>query len=420
MDKRLQLKVIIKKCEEKFGRGNSEDWKHNDYIDFSKSILGKTKISISHNTLKRIFGKLTTDEFYLPQKATFDALIDYSGFDVSEEFNDDYLLESPVVETSAIPFKAHIKKKSNVILAVILFFSVIVASYFFFKNSPFNADDVSLKLTASEGILPKTCFFSVDVANVSDSVFVDFGDKTSLVYLKANEKTVSHTYFIPGVFDVSITNKTKGYKKTRVFVTTNYEKWYALCFQRQRLIPKSYYGFLANKNKDGLFNITNRELQIRNIDTIQPFFVRLCNYTPLKKTADNFVFETTFKKDIQKEEVSCDGLVFKVSGAENDIRFHFVNSGCTSRVANIVSDKIINGIDHNLSPFVVDFKKWNTIKLINSNKKLILFVNEKLIYETTYTASLGDLRGLFVEFENNGFIKKCDLSSPDGKKYYSF
>lgn len=420
MDKRLQLKVIIKKCEEKFGRGDSENWKHNDYLDFSKSIFEETKTSISHNTLKRVFGKLTTDEFYLPQKATFDALIDYSGFDVSEEFNESYFVENQSPESTVTLFEADIKKKSNVILAVVLFLTVIVASYFFFKKSDFNADDISLKLTASEGILPKTCFFSVDVTNVSDSTFIDFGDKTSLIYLKENEKTLSHTYFIPGVFDVSITNKTKGYKKARVFVTTNYEKWYALCFQRQRLIPKSYYAFLANKNQDSLFTITNRELHIHNIDTIQPFFVRLCNYTPLKKTADNFVFETTFKRDIQKEEVSCDGLVFKVSGAENDIRFHFVNSGCTSRVANIVSDKIINGTDHNLSPFVVDFKKWNTIKLINNDKKLTLFVNEKLIYETTYTASLGDLRGLFVEFENNGFIKKCDLSSLDGKKYYSF
>lgn len=415
MDKRLQLKIIIKQCEEQFGKGNSEDWKHNDYIDFSNAIFEKTKISISHNTLKRIFGKLRTDEYYLPQQATFDALINYSGFNENE-----FQIETTDSENALDKTKINNKTqyKFGLLLIIALFFGIL--AYWYFNQSDFNANEVDVKLTSSEGILPKTCFFTVDTNQTADSLFIDFGDKSSLVYLKPKQETVSHTYFIPGVFDVSITNKIKGNRKARVYVTTTDKKWSAFCFQRQRLIPKSFYAFFAHKNKDSLFNVTNRELHKYSIDTLQPFFTRLCNYTPLKHNGDNFVFETTFKKDFRNEDVTCSSLVFKVSGADNDIRFHFVSPGCSSISTNIISEKTVNGTDYNLSPFVVDFKKENTIKLINTNKKLTLFVNDKPIYNMAYKESLGDLRGVFVEFERNGFIKNCLLSSLDGSIFYKF
>ncbi|MFB9076178.1 PKD domain-containing protein [Flavobacterium procerum] len=417
MDKRLQLKVIIKQCEQKFGRGNSEDWKHNDYLDFSQSIFEETKISISHNTLKRIFGKLATDKYYLPQQATFEALINYSGFNENE-----FQIETPNNENFLV--EAETDNKIRYIIFVLLITALLtgILAYRYFNRSDFNVHEINLKLSSSEGILPKTCFFAVDNNHASDSLFIDFGDKTSPVYLNPNKKTIAHTYFIPGVFDVNLTNKIKENRnrKARVYVTTTNKKWYALGFQRQRLIPKSFCAFLAHKNQDSLFAISNRELQKYSIDTLQPFFTRLCNYTPLKHNADNFIFETTFKKDFQNQDVTCSSLVFKVSGAANDIRFHFVNSGCSSIVANIISEKTVNGTDNNLSPFVVDFKKENTIKLINNNKKLILLVNGKPIYTGDYKESLGDLRGVFVEFERNGFIKNCLLSSLDGSIYYKF
>lgn len=306
------------------------------------------------------------------------------------------------------------------VLLIITLLTCILA-YMYFCCSDFNVNESNVKLSSSEGILPKTCFFTIYNNHAADSLYIDFGDKTSPVYLNPNKKTIAHTYFIPGVFDVSLTNRIKENRdrKARIYVTTN-KKWYALGFQRQRLIPKRFCAFFAYKNQDSLFAITNRELHKYSIDTLQPFFTRLCNYTPLKHNADNFIFETTFKKDFRHQDVTCSSLVFKVSGANNDIRFHFVNSGCSSIVANIISEKRINGTDNNLAPFVVDFKKENTIKLINNNKRLILLVNGKPIYTGAYKESLGDLRGVFVEFERNGFIKKCLLSSLDGSIYYKF
>ncbi len=417
MDKRLQLKVIIKKCEQKFGRGNSENWKHNDFNDFSAAILEKTKINISHNTLKRIFGKIPTDKYYLPQQATFDALINYSDFDEDE-------LEAENLNTGVIPVVKRIEFKSNntkykLGLLVLSLLVLTIVTYLFFNTFIFETNNIKMKLSSSEGILPTTCFFDVNIPNSSNNLYIDFGDRSSLVPLQAKQKIISHTYFIPGVFEVNITDRVKKYNQSKVYVSTN-NKWYMLGFQRQRIIPNNYYAVQIQKNHDSLFYISNNQLLKQGIDTIKPFFIRLCNYAPLKQNADNFIFETTFKKGLQSNAISCNGLVFKISGSKNYIRFNFVNPGCSSRITNVISEKTLKGTNNNLSPFVMDFQKWNTLKLINRDKKLTLFVNESPIYETNYTNSLGDIRGVFVEFERNGLIKNCRLSSLNNNIYYHF
>lgn len=417
MDKRLQLKVIIKKCEQKFGRGDAENWKHNDFNDFSATILEGTKINISPNTLKRIFGKIPTDKYYLPQQATFDALINYSEIDENELTDENFnvITNTDINETERKSNKS--KFKLGLLILVLIIISAFI--YLNFNNSIFNNNAVKLKLSSSEGILPKTCYFDVNIPKTNDSVYIDFGDRSPLVQLQPKQKIISHTYFIPGVFDVTITDKIKNISQSKVYVSTA-NKWYMLGFQRQRFIPDNYYAVQVQKNQDSLFYISNKNLFKQGIDTIQPFFIRLCNYAPIKQNADNFIFETTFKKGLQSNAISCNGLVFKISGSKNYIRFNFVNPGCSSRITNIISEKTVQGINHNLSPFVLDFQKWNNIKLINKDKKLSLLVNGVPMYKTEYNNSLGDIRGLFVEFERNGFIKNCRLSSADGKNFYQF
>ncbi|MCI9846001.1 hypothetical protein [Flavobacterium pectinovorum] len=415
MDKRLHFKNLVEKCEQKFGRGNSQNWKHNDYNDISKEILEKTKINISYNTLKRIFGKIPTDKYYLPQQATFDALMEYSDFDINEKYNQDSDLE--ILSDQFINSKAIKKSKAGFFLVFLLI--SVGLSCFLLNEFYFNDGNYSLKIESSEGKLPKTCFFKVNIPNTKDSVFINFGDKSRLMYLNPGQKLVSHIYFIPGVFDVILTNRTKEFAKSKVYVTTN-KKWVGLAFKRQRYIPKSFYAFPANKNQDSVFHISNSQLEKQGVDISEKFFVRLCNYNPIDDNGDAFIFETAFKKDIDNEGISCNGFVFKISGANNTILFNFVNSGCSSRIINVVSEKNIDGVTHNLSPFVIDFQKWNQIKLVNNNKTLSLFVNNILIYKTTYQSSLGNLRGISVEFERNGFIKDCSLSSLNGTKYYHF
>jgi hypothetical protein len=49
-----------------------------------------------------------------------------------------------------------------------------------------------------------------------------------------------------------------------------------------------------------------------------------------------------------------------------------------------------------------------------------LYVNGKLLFTGTYQNPLGEIKGLFIEFEGNGFVKTCDLKAPNGCSLYHF
>ena len=55
-------------------------WTDNDYKRLSVLIFEKTAISISPQTLKRLFGKVKYKEIYTPQPATRDALAMFLGY----------------------------------------------------------------------------------------------------------------------------------------------------------------------------------------------------------------------------------------------------------------------------------------------------------------------------------------------------
>lgn len=55
-------------------------WSDANYIVLSEAVTRETKIYISKNTLKRVFGKLKTNESYHPQITTLNALAIFVGY----------------------------------------------------------------------------------------------------------------------------------------------------------------------------------------------------------------------------------------------------------------------------------------------------------------------------------------------------
>ncbi|HTG67163.1 MAG TPA: hypothetical protein VL859_12395 [Flavobacterium sp.] len=412
MDKKAELKNIVKSCETRFNRGASDAWKHSDFSDFSREIQQETKVNISTNTLKRIFGKISVDDYYLPQQATIDALKNYSGYIPSEGDNNDIINTESIISSNPT-----ILMRPRFLWSILIVLLVILGLYFFIKNEENNLG--TIKVSNTEGLLPKTAFFDLQIPKSEDSIFMDFGDKSSFVYLEPEQTKISHVYLFPGVFKVNFKRADSILARTKVYVPSN--KWIGLGFFRQRDIPNSYYAFPALKNgKDSLFHISNNQLQKAGLDTLKSFYTRLCNFTPINHHSDNFIFEATFKKVVQEKGIYCNSMQFQVSGFDNMIRFNFVSLGCSSSVLNVISEQSFHGTTTDLSRFVLDLNQWNTVKLINKNKDLSLFANGKLIFRGSYKQSIGDLRGVFVEFKGNGYVKKCSLKSLNGEELYDF
>lgn len=187
MPKKLNLNDIINCCESRFNRGLAADWKNSDFIDLSRDILRDTDVNISTSTLKRIFGKVAVDDDYLPQQATLNALVKYGRYVI--DIND--TLDNEKVLTSTKPVIAKTITRTYKYLLLIVFFAIAgILAFKFLK--PGNNSVSKISQTASEGLLPSTLFFELQLPDTKDSLFLNFGDKSALVYVANNLQKTAH------------------------------------------------------------------------------------------------------------------------------------------------------------------------------------------------------------------------------------
>ena len=412
MGKKVKLDDIVKCCENRFNHGSAADWKHSDFNDLSREILRYTDVNISPSTLKRIFGKVSVDDDYIPQQATVDALKKYGEYVEPESTQQ----TQPVLgEHTALNRKGNFKQRK--ILLPILAIVIAMIALFTWRYWKPKAISGAINITRTEGLLPATVAFDLQLPDIDDSFFINFGDKSPLVYIKPGEKTAAHIYYIPGVFNVTLQTRQQTLATTSAYIKS--DNWIVFGCHRQDDIPVHFYALPAVKN-DSLFNVTNNQLFQLGLDTTGPVLTRLSNYTPVNQTADDFIFETTFKNHIQEKGIFCRSTQFQISGSNSMIRFRWVNAGCSQRVLNVVSEQIFKGASNDLSQFVLDLSQWNTVKLVNHQKQISLYVNGKQIFTGSYQKSLGNISGLFLEFEGTGIVKTCELKSYDGKIIYRF
>ncbi len=414
MGKKANLDDIVRCCEIRFNRGASADWKHSDFSDLSREILRNTDVNISPSTLKRIFGKISVVDDYIPQQATIDALKKYGKYAGPE--NTPPALP-PLAQPKPFNRTGNFKHRNPVfiVLTIIVVITGLITWQFL------NPKNISgkISLTRTEGHLPATAFFELQLPETDDSLFVNFGDKSPLLYIKPGEKSAAHIYYFPGVFTASLQMRKQAIATASAYIRS--DSWIAFGCHRQDDIPVHFYAFPAVKTgSDSLFQVTNNQLSKLGLDTTGPILTRLSNYSPVTHNADDFIFETTFKNALPEKGIYCRSTQFQISGSNSMIRFRLVSSGCSLRILNIVSEQTFKGATDNLSQFVLDLNRWNTVKLVNHNKHVSLYVNSKEIFTGTYQQPLGDIRGLFLEFEGTGLVKTCDLKSNDGKLLYHF
>jgi hypothetical protein len=277
----------------------------------------------------------------------------------------------------------------------------------------------NISISRTEGLLPATVFFELQLPETDDSVFVNFGDKSPLMHVKPGEKKIAHIYYFPGVFTVTLQTRILAIATSSAYVRS--ENWIAFACHRQDDIPVHFYAFPALKTgKDSSFEVTNHQLAQLGLDTTGPILTRLSNYVPVAHKADDFIFEATFKNTLPGSGIFCRSTQFQISGRNSMIRFRLVNPGCSQRILNVLSEQTFKGATDDLSQFVLDLNRWNTVKLVNHNKQVTLYVNGKQLFSGAYQRPLGDLSGVFLEFEGTGLVKSCELKSSDGKLLYWF
>lgn len=380
-----RLNSLKKGVVKRFNKGNSSGWRNRDFEDLSFEIRKETKVLISAATLKRIFGKHKTSETYYPQESTLDAIEKYAGVELQTTFS----------------AKKWIAYSIPVLVILIVLVVILVASN---KKQQAISITAELSLSKIEGTTPATAFFSYQVPNSNDSIFISYGDGHPLSNLSSQTKVVSHVYNYPGLFNATIQSRGQVISDTlKVLVPTN--GWQALASYYNQGFKERYYPIpLEMARDDDGFHASGKNLTTIGIDTTKIIVLRLDNFKNTLINGDSFALKTRIKNVSYWPAIRCYSGYIKIIGDNGLIIFKLTNEGCSGFGEYRLSEKNGRGTTNDLTGLTVDIKQWNTIKIRNTNKFVELEINDKIAFKESYQQSIGNIMGVSLQFHGSGYV----------------
>nr|WP_121271669.1 hypothetical protein [Pedobacter schmidteae] len=410
------LVICEKLIIQKEGWDVISNWSNADYIRLCTAISRETRIYISAATLKRIFGKVRTEKFYIPQKATLDALaifVGYVDWGDFEEKNKSALntgpLALPFVRTNPI-LEKRIKSKAAIWLLCFFVLLISVLSFTFLKwNRVSDPEKVRLICINPEGVNFLAARFKLlfpEGYKDTSSFVVDFNDKHSKILPNAWDETL-HYYDTPGYYKPVLRWKGKPIDTTQVYVKS--DGWFAYAVE--------HYG--SNKKQrlrklDGqLENVKpfyHTELSKAGIDTLKFYFVNLLNIKKTNISGDNFELRARVRTFGQVDRGICSQVNFQIYGTHSQHYTGIISRECTEWADAVFSEQVKQGPKDNLASLGINLStKGDEVVLNVSQQKVRLYANNKLIYTTTYRKPIGKVLGVRVLFQGQGEVQSFYL-----------
>lgn len=391
------LRVLCARIEQEVGWGSSDLWKNGDFMELSNKVKRVSGVRISADTLKRVFGKLSTDKTYDPQIATKDALSIFLGYSGWYEFVDMMELkktESFFIDTKLPPRNLRI---GIVVLLVLLFFG---GAWLVLINRSVSYD-FSINGKYLEGDAFHTVVFDYDLSNVStDEVYLDFGDN-SVVKLDREKKTVSHYFRGPGLYHIHLSIEDRVVYDTTAYLSTNGWEAYTFYPLSDPTMGNDYLPIYDLPDSSWL--AVEHDFPIKmGVDTTALFWLQFSNFRDYGINGDNFEFSTDVKNDVEILRARCNHIKIRLVGKYGVIQLYFLREGCSSWVVLQFGEKTLRGDLLDLSVFGTDFLDFRTVRVYNEQQHVKVFLDSALIYEVEYNESIGPIMGLDYHFTGVG------------------
>jgi hypothetical protein len=416
-----QLDICCKKVAQAVGEKSISEWKNSDYIKLSGLVHRKTKVHLSENTLKRIFGKLKKPTRYYPQKATRDALAQFIGFRDWYEFE----LLHPVSEKEAIatppieikPGQLNPKKKNYIYFALIFIIAITALGFYYFFNNKDEVSNVKLICLNPNGKSPHSAIFKLNVkGTLSDDPLtftVDFADAKPKRSTFTNS-IVNHYYETPGRYFPLLYHK-------NTIIDTAYVYLRSKGWDIISTVPNDtsrVYPILKKISSELDYHVTTREVLDAGVDTSKTFFVSFANVRPTHISADNFEFSADITTSAERPGVRCSQADMVIYG-ENDRHYlSIIKPECTVWGSYKFSEVVKSGDKNDLRELGHDLTSGGKVKLRIENQHVTLFINDHEIFKTRYNKAIGKLMGFKIIFAGIGSFKNFSLADlKTGEKF---
>ena len=210
-DNHIRIEALLSAIEEELAWGISSQWSSYDFEKLAELIFERTKVAISSNTLKRVWGRIKYDS--KPSALTLNTLSQFAGYNDFREFVSSMdgkgSADSKEVEKRTWfiwpPFKS---RPSTIFVSGAIFMLVaIIALSYNSKAEKYNPDDfyfTSRKVTKG---LPNSVVFEYRAKSARKNSKVEIQqswDKSKRMDISRDDSLATSIYFDPGYFNAKL------------------------------------------------------------------------------------------------------------------------------------------------------------------------------------------------------------------------
>lgn len=418
------LEVCCQRIGETYGKPERDKWTNSDYVSLSYILFKQTRVRISPNTLKRIFGKIKTDSRYYPQKATRDALSVYIGHpdwdhfvkvqawevrhagQLSDAVIRDEKLAELFIPSLTEPPPSQKNRVRYWVQPWLLGGIILVAAFLllFLRQRSNSSEAAQLICRNPLGENPHSAVFQLQrsrSASAESSVYtILFGDgKREQINL--TDSLYTHYYERPGRYFAILQQDGMNVDTSTVYLQT---KGWTVTANMMHDTSRVYPIEVAHLFTDGRRSISAPEAAHAGIDTNRTFFMEFIKSHPTRIDGDNFELTTYIKTSPDRAGVRCSQVGITVWGESSQHMFEVMRPGCAHWILIQNSDIQKNGQRDDLSFMGADLRLGGTLTLRVIDKQASIFINKRQVYKTSYNQPLHQIYGVKIRFAGVGTV----------------
>ncbi|MBD0254852.1 MAG: hypothetical protein ICV83_03960 [Cytophagales bacterium] len=474
--------IYLTRCchliEEKWQRGESKFWKNGDYQKLSELVSTTTRISISPDTLKRLFGKTKTYRSYNPQLETKNALAIFIGYEGWEDFKKRQPVLSgegrlpvptappapglslPVAEAvavapvevaapvgavpaaapreaapaAAIPAGTRSHRGRYAPVAWVVLGLVVLAGLYWLSAPRVGRPAVRVMAARATGkpffrarsardTVPYTVVFEYDISQwPADSVYIDYGYEHFGYHerelLPRNKRLITYYYHFPGRYTVRL--RAGGRVLDSIAVEVLSRGWMGAAYLKtSRLEALDPRVLREGYRREGRLYASPDRMLAAGLDTTLVDWTEFSNIRTFGLDGDNFTLETRFRNAPADGGFACLESMLRVLGERNLFRLQFNQPGC-ARWATVQFGEIeLDGKFNDLSPFSTAVADWRVARLEVKERRARVLLDGKLVYQAAYRQPVGPIRGIIYNFRGGGSIDYIRLYGAGNELVYA-
>lgn len=415
------IEEIEKEIEKKLYSKSIVSWTDNDYKKLSQLILDETNISISHQTLKRLFGKVKYKEIYTPQFATKNALALFLGYKDWQHFVNLHFQNKPRSYDANIYQKIKITRKMVFIFCGLVVLIMIVVHSI--RHAGQKENPIVFFTKNVSGTIPYTVSFQYDISKIKNQdVFIDLDQKEiedSLKFekLDTDRKLINHCFESPGFYNVRLLIDGKVRASAKVHVRA--KDWISYYFNNDNFALRKFVFEFENKIKDqeqdSLLYISPKDINDQGFKSNTVYYLEHLLYKDFALSADSSELKVKYKNSPADGGISCYDVEFRIIGENGIVSVMLVQKGCYRWSEVTVGEVHRNGKFNDLTKLSSEMASWNTIRIICKNNKSLVVNGNDTIFSSEYKMPIGSIKGIRLVTKGSGAFDYVRLLNSKGE-----